>query len=508
MQIDQLFPVCLVPTCSRQGMRHALQWQRDLFTYPERYIYCQGGVGSAKTIAFAARFTLDMLLVPHNRGIIFRKDFNLNYKTSWMRFRDCIEGLVHQGLIPPPQWSVKKFGEYTKCTLANGSVVEAGQSKNWSEYLGPEYGSVWVDDAMESSAEMWTGKGTIGGLESRIRLGQAAYATLNGQPYNALRGYLSTNPPPGVSDWWALFGQQPGVRTFAHSTVAYRHLQVSSRDNDHLPPDYLATIEAHHSADDVARIVRGESVVYYGGKGVYKGSFHPRRHVSQFACEPTLPLLVSVDFGYQHPAITYSQIRQCPFDGEHHITLSEVTDQYDVSTWDLWDAHRAHREALYPHQDDMVFYACDIAGFKSSDASKDKRGPASVWVEEFNIHFLRRKMAVEPSLDTLRSLWKSQCRCGLSRLLVDRQCRMLIEALEGGYRYPQKKDGTFGDQPTGDHRYEDVGDAHRYSVENFLKWGVPWRTRVLVEQRQAGVQSPWAWMEPLGAPAAGRVEVY
>lgn len=503
--IHSLFPVCHVPTCQSYGHRHALPWQYDLFKHPEQYIYCQGGVGSAKTIAFACLFALDMLLVPNNRGIIFRKDFNLNYKTAWLRFNECLDGLVEQGFIPPVVRSVKKFGEYTKVLLANGSTIEAGQSKNWSEYLGPEYGSVWVDDAMESLAEMWIGVGTSGGLESRIRHSAAAYAKVNGVLTNRLRGYISTNPPPGVSDWWVLFGKTPGVRAYEGTSVNYRHIQVSSKDNDHLPPNYLEMLAAHHNEEERQRIIEGKSVVYYGGKGVYRDYYQTRRHVGEFLYTPEQPLFVSVDFGYQHPAITYSQIRVCPFETEHHITLSEVTSLYDVSILDVMAAHHQHLSQHYSKQDaGLIFYCCDIAGFKSTDVTEDKRGPARIWQDQYAITFEKRHFDLAYSHDYMRQKFdaRHQCLCGFSQILIDKSCNMLIEAYEGGYRFPQRKDGTYGPKPVADHRYEDPADAHRYSVEHFLRLGHgyhQWRSVAHAKQRlalaqPAMFQEPWQWM--------------
>ena len=517
--IDCLFPVCHVPTCDRYQQRHALPWQRDLFTYQEQYIYCQGGVGSAKTIAFACLFVLDMLLVPNNRGIVFRKDFNLNYKTIWLRVNECLDGLALQGFIPEPKRSVKKFGEYTKILLANGSTIEAGQSKNWSEYLGPEYGSVLVDDAMESLAEMWIGVGTSGGLESRIRHSAAAYANINGHITNRLRGYVATNPPPGVSDWWQLFGKEPGVRKYEGTTVAYRHIQVSSKDNNHLPPNYLEMLAAHHTEEEKQRIIEGKSIVYYGGKGVYRDYYSTRRHIGEFAYDPQNPLFISVDFGYQHPAITYSQIRVCPFEVEHHITLSEVTNLYDVHLTDLINGHLQHMSERYSKQDvTLTFYACDRSGFKSSDVSPDKRGPARIWQDLHHITFEKRSFELDYSLEYMRQLfdYKQQCKCGFSQLLIDKHCVMLVEAYEGGYRYPQRKDGTYAPKPVADHRYEDPADAHRYSVEHFLRLGFghdQWRSQAHRKQRFALAQpsqwnEPWQWMLGNDTPNQTNREVY
>ena len=497
MRIEQLFPLCPLPTCEQWGRphRHVTPQIRELFDAPEMYHYIQGGVGSGKTTGVAALFAMYMLMIPHNEGIIFRKDYGLNYKSSWKAFQQCIGSLVEQGVIPEPKREVKKQGEYTKYTLHNGSIIYAGQTKNISEYMGPDYGAIWIDDAMESPVTVFLGEGTVGGLQSRLRSSNATYARLNGGAVDLRRFFVTTNPPPGVSEWWHLFGKEPGIRTFPRSAVAYRHTQLSTAMNRFLPADYISGLTANHTADEVARIIQGKSVVYYGGKGVYEGRFLPGVHVADLTYDPTLPLLVSWDFGFQHPAILFQQVRRCPFDTAHLMTLSEISNAYDCTVWELKERfYDVHVAQLYGSQEpEWIFHCCDVSGFRRNDSNKDRRGPAKILEEEYDMSFLKRRFELSYSLDHVRDVLKTRCRCGYSPIVVDRDCLMLTEAYIGGYRYPKKKDGTYGDIPVSDHRYEDVADAHRYAIEHFLRWTPPLPPSH-ASARAWSDPSPWHWL--------------
>ena len=58
-KLEDLFPYCCLPNCKDPGQHgHILPHQREILTDGNQYLYCQGGVGSAKTVAFAAKCVL------------------------------------------------------------------------------------------------------------------------------------------------------------------------------------------------------------------------------------------------------------------------------------------------------------------------------------------------------------------------------------------------------------------------------------------------------------------
>src|SRR5207247_399742 len=115
-------------------------------------------------------------------------DFGLNARTVWMRFKAAVLLACDKEIIPIPKAKTprehwRKLFSYAKkdigptlCSFPhNGSELIAGQTKNMSEAMGPEYGFIGVDDAMENDYAVFTGQGTVGGFQSRLRHPQAAF---------------------------------------------------------------------------------------------------------------------------------------------------------------------------------------------------------------------------------------------------------------------------------------------------------------------------------------------
>ena len=508
--IHNLMPVCPVPSCPKYKTRHMLPHQEEIakqiLACNENYIYWQGGVGSAKTSLYGALAAALAIMIPESRGILFRKDYSLNYKTLWMYFKEAIAAACSQGIIqsaPAKLFSIKKQGDYTSCALPNGSIVYAGQTKNWSEYMGPTYDFIVISDAMENAtAEIFRGEGTVGGLQSRLRGAPSTYYQLaNGTTKDMRRFLIESNPPPRINWLHEVFGKEPGVRYLPGTTVSYRHIQTTSVQNDHLPPTYIAEIASQHNAEDIKRILQGKTIPYYGGVRVIE-SFHPEVHVNTFTVDTDLPLFVGIDVGYQHPAVTFSQIKRCSYEKEHYITLSEIANLFNNTTHELAEYDKqdqlgilAHLGLFYPSHFDYKAYkkdreamlaagnmqyetlqqyfsnirfCIDKAGRSISRTNRDRKSDHGILLTEYGISCrARTNLGLDKSLDRMRELHKELCICNIPRRLVDQRCSLLIDAYSGGYRYEKKRDGSHTDNPCSDHLYEDIADADRYSLENF-----------------------------------------
>ena len=127
-------PECMLPDCpdTAKPHRHILPKQQSIFDSVADYLYCQGGVGSAKSVAFAAKTVYLSLTIPNNVGVVSRRDYKLMYKSCWLDVKQCIKRLVQQNIIPQPRFTDKRQGDYTTITFHNGSVLYAMQGKNWS----------------------------------------------------------------------------------------------------------------------------------------------------------------------------------------------------------------------------------------------------------------------------------------------------------------------------------------------------------------------------------------
>lgn len=503
------FPDCCLPNCTTPGVhQHILPKQQQVLDSVAKYCYGQGGVGSSKSMAFAAKCVKLSLTIPNNVGVVTRKDFKLLYKSSWLDVKKCITRLVQRDLITEPKYTDKRQGDYTSITFNNGSVLYAMQGKNWSEGLGASYGFFWVDDAMESYEELFIGDETSAGLLSRLRLPHVHYhkATYDSvqREHGSLHGMVSTNPPP-VGHWLhKLFGKVPGMHHIGNDSVEW--IQTATHENPFVGADYAKGLMAvqdkmGRSKNVARRVIFGESIPAYGGVRVFP-QFEHSRHVAPVVYDAKLPLVRSWDFGFHHPAVIFSNLYRCVAGRNHYRSLSEVTDQFACDVWELYAVVKQHTQLLYSDAV-LVLDAGDRAGYRKSDANKDKRGPIRILQDEYNLAFKFRFLDLENSLEYCRSLLKMCCECGEEMIQIASSCEVLIGALEGGYKYPKSRDGKAGNKPIEDRYFADTACAWRYGAENFVKWGISHQDRqslmhshssavVPIQRRQ---QTPWSWME-------------
>src|SRR6266702_2893111 len=501
--LHNLFPICIKPTCPLFNSRHMLPHQEEIATQiltgDENYIYRQGGVGSAKTMLYAALAVALAISIPESEGILFRKDLTDNNKTLWKYFKNSVKAACEQGIIKANYDKLFKFkhqGDYNECHFPNGSIIYRGQTKSWTAYMGPTYDFIVVSDAMENNnfGEIFRGEGVVGGLQSRLRGQHASFFKLPSGQYKDMRRFLiETNPPHNVNELHTLFGREPGIRNLTTTPdpvtgkyITYRHIQTTSIQNDHNPASYVLEIASTHSnPDDIRRILEGKTVPYYGGIRVID-TFHPEIHVASFEVDKELPLFIGIDQGLQHPAVTFSQIKQCAYNKDHYITLSEISNLYDKTTYELVDYRNSdqlgilqHLGDFYPTHFDLeaylqireklleniqdpshidsrileghfynIYFCIDKSSENRSVNNRDSKSARVVLSTEYGITCkVRTNIALEQSLNRMKKLHTEICTCNLTRRMIDRNCLMLIDAYSGGYRYPKKKNGTHSDKP-------------------------------------------------------------
>ena len=485
--IESYFPDCVLPHCPQQleVHQHILAHQQSIIDCSTKYLYCQGGVGSAKSIAFAAKCVQLSLSIPNNIGVIARRDFKLLYRSSWADIKACLKRLVEREYLSA-EWyakdcySKKDQGDYSIITFPNGSLLYALQSKNFSESLGPSYGFFWVDDAMESPEEFFIGDNTSAGLLSRLRLPHVHYhrATYSEQerPHGSLHGMVSSNPPPYGHWLHKLFGDKPGSYTIGDDTITW--MQTVTTDNPFVGADYAKGLIAiqhkmGHNENTTRRVIFGESIAAYKGIPVFP-QFNHSVHVAPLKFRADLPLIRSWDFGFLHPAVVFSNLYRCKHGTYHYFTLSEISDAFNLTVYALWKNHvEPHTKALYADAS-LIKDAGDSAGHRESSSNKDSRSDMKILMAEYNLSFRWRYMSLKPSLQYMRTMLqpRSACKCGLPFILISNKCPTLIAALDGGYHFPKSRNGIVGDKPVEDRFFADIACAWRYGAENYARWGI------------------------------------
>ncbi len=503
------FPNCCIPSCQQfiDGIthQHIFPKQQQILDSITKYLYCQGGVGSGKTIAFAAKAVKMSLTIPENRGVVSRLNYDELFDSCWRDIKSCIRRLVDRDIIPAPEYSKKVQGDYTQINFHNGSEIKAIQGKNWNRGLGSSHGWFWVEDAMESQEEFFTGNETSAGLLSRLRLlpvwyDQKTYK-VGVREHGSLHGMVSTNPPPIGHYLHKLFGNKPGLHKLGDDTVEW--IQTITPDNLSAGANYakgLIAVQAKmgHNKNTVSRIIYGESTPAYGGIPVFP-TFQHERHVADIVYKPTLPLVRGWDFGFHHPAVVFSNLYKCNKGTNHYFTLSEIADCFSADVWELYKLVKDHTDTLYKNCC-LILDGGDRSGYRHSSSNKDKRSDMRVLMADYKIPFRWRYLDIQSSLQYMRGLLKDKCACGLEQILISNQCPVLIGALEGGYKFVKHRNSPVQDKPTEDKYFADIACAWRYGAENFVRWGVPFSDRSTLPKQTTQwspfkTQTPWGWME-------------
>lgn len=481
------YPDCMLPSCDqfKAGLvhQHILPHQQRIHDCTTKYLYIQGGVGSAKTMPLAAETVRLSMEIPNNIGAVSRRDYKLLYRSSWREIKLCNKRLVDRGYIDYDHWakymySHKTQGDYSVITYPNGSELFAIQGKNFTEALGPSYGLFWVDDAMESFIEFFIGDNTSAGLLSRLREPSVHFDPRtyceHTRPHGSLRGMVSSNPPP-INTWLhQLFGKEPG--TYKIGDDSYTWMETDTNDNPFVGEDYSKGLIAIQkkmggTAATINRIIHGKSIPAYPGIPVFP-QFDHSYHVAALKVRKDLPIIVAYDFGERHPAVVCSNLYTCKYGTHHYFTLSEVTDAYNCTIYHFQDHYvKPHLETLY--KDCTLFYAGDRSGYRSSASNKDRRSDMKILMYEYGLDFSWKYLNLIPSLQYMRGMLEPRkaCQCKLPMILISAKCPGLIGALEGGYHFPKNQNNT---KPVEDLFFADIACAWRYGAENYTHHGLDW----------------------------------
>ncbi len=454
MKIEDLFPVCADTLCPLKGQhKHPTPSQLELIQSGDRYIYLQGGYGSAKTLGACAVGVLLSLQIPGNRGIVIRETYPKLHDNTQRVFMEMLDRAKIK-------WRGRenRDGWYHRLIFSNKSEVHFREGR--TVRLGADYGWFFVDETSEVEEKLFKN------LQARLRLPAAG-------PY--LRGVLTSNPPHQNHWLHKVFGEDPGSFTrevevtpghFEQTT--FRFMQVSTRQNPHNPPGYLADLLTGLTQAEIARLVEGGYGYIPDGPPAYP-KFEHYRHVGLPQFKKEYPLVRGWDFGFRHPAVTFHQFWRC-LKQQIHWSLLDAMDARMIEAVPLAESVLAYTKTAWPTLDPiMIEDVGDAAGAKVSDTGP---GPIiQLASPPWNLQFAYKKCEIEPGLRMIRDFMSlAECECGQSRFLVHRKCRYVVEGFQGGYHLKRDVAGKLvKDEPQKDGFYDDFMDSVRYTAEHCLR---------------------------------------
>jgi Terminase large subunit, T4likevirus-type, N-terminal len=428
--------------------KHLLPAQRELLTATERYVASIGGYGSGKTSAAALLVHLLMVTIPGNRAFIGRLTYPNLHESAHRIYMEILE---RSGV----EWDGRErmSHRYHWIVYPNGSEVFLRQTADPGRSLGPEYGVIWLDEAIEMPRTLFTA------FTGRLRLGLAGRH----------RRFIVTSNPGPPNHWLTeIFGAAPGIREMhdPETGVSFqaRRIGSASDDNPALPEDYVAALRATHSSSEIERILKGKTTFISEGRSVFCPPFGHSKHVGEpkpiTNSDGLLPGMTrGWDFGFHHPVVQWSQLQRCREGQLHWFMLDEYCPSH-VDAEDLARTVVSRSKERFAQVASWVDIG-DAAGAQLN-------GPIGRLHLKHGFRFRYRKL---PSLDTgialiRQILAKPVCRCGRQMFEIHRKCGMTIEMLYGGYHYAKEQHNREPkEKPVKDGLYDNPADAMRYVAE-------------------------------------------
>lgn len=175
---------------------------------------------------------------------------------------------------------------------------------------------------------------------------------------------------------------------------------------------------------------RKEMEIDFEVEGDYKAVFakyFTDAHIAEIQYDPTLPVFRGIDFGYVHPACVWLQID--PQSTQVRVLCEHLGENTLLDDW--------LRNHIIPTSTTKFPGArfrdiCDVAGKQRSDKS-DITSVQTLESYGFNPEY--RLFPFKPGIYIIERKLTGRTEDGAPLLLIDPQCRLLIEAFRGGYRW-------------------------------------------------------------------------
>jgi hypothetical protein len=262
----------------------------------------------------------------------------------------------------------------------------------------------------------------------------------------------ATNPPDMDTFWEDLLINPPD-----NCAVFFQPSGISpdAENLENLPDDYYENLCSGKSEDWISVYVEGKFGKSLAGQPVFK-SFNMDKHVAKTELRPLKsddrPLLIGMDFGL-NPSATISQI---DLKGRLLTFAALSSDGMGVTRFAQTLLKPLLANKFPGHK---VLIIGDPAG--SQRAQTDERSVFDILrAEKFKVIPARTNSVVARVAAVDRFLLRSID--GEPGHLIDPTCKLLINALRGGYRYKMKRNGEMEDSPE-KNASSHIADAHQYA---------------------------------------------
>lgn len=393
-----------------------------------------GALGSGKSWALCRAAIGLALSYPKIRILIGRHhstDLRDTTQTTFFNLLQEVEDHVRAQYPAHQREHVPPLGEYHKAvneyTFHNGSVIlfrplDEAEVK----YKSLNIACFGVDEASEVDLQ------AVQMLMGRRR--QVGYPLI---------AFMVSNPT-SFAHWlyrWFVRERLPGHQLFRTNTA---------ENAAHLPPGYVEELLRKYPQDWIARYLYGEWGGIDQGAPVFAG-FDRSKHVRQTYFYKPNKVWVGLDFGYASPGVVWAQA-----DRKYRLQVVREWLPRQIDIYRLIEGVIKRNGLWFP--DATFAYFCGHDGNQRTPLAKgnDPRTGMEV-LHAYGLFPSYRFHHREAAFTIIRNLLKIQDD-GEPGLIVDPYCEVVIEALDGEYRYAKEKE----DQPEKTGIYDPVIDCLRY----------------------------------------------
>lgn len=394
-----------------------------------------GGFGSGKT-SEAVRQSVELAVRYPGNAILLTRKYTKDVDSTIAPV--CAEVIPQEIILKRPTqkqpfYVVRTSGEKPSQIWVMG--LYGTDRKRIGKLKGQNFGAIIVDQAEELSLEDHLF------LKGRLRLATVPFQILV---------YIAN--PPNIGHW-------------LHNRYEVEKLKGSPMfklptwaNQDNLPPDYITNLRADYKDRPgwLQTYLNGDWGYVVIGDPALRG-FKDETHLKVIPYDSSRTLFRSWDFGWQHPAVSFYQIK--PGGGPHK--LKEIMGT-NILIRDFGLKVVTMTNELFPLAQVRDFG--DHAGNQRSD--KDNRSSIQILKDEYNI---KVETKPNPQIDGTVGLMQKHISLlnsdGIPSYTVDPSCRITIDGVQGGYCRDEKgeiiKDGFF----------EHIMDTDRYLFWNLYASG-------------------------------------
>lgn len=396
-------------------------------------LYLQGGVGSGKSRGILAG-VLEMLLeTPALRVFWGRQDFK-DIKLSIMD--KFFEIMPHELIVG--QSAQYNWYDIRTTDAKRPSRIYFGGLKDLSGLGSQEFGVIAVTEAHETN--------------------EMAYRTLKRRcrQANAPNMILLESEPPN-EDHWLTRLTDPSKDEYDKDIEKW---ELSTYENwENLPLAYRGSLETMPKSWQ-RKYLYGKCGFIPDGRPFYEG-FKEQVHAYDLSFNPMRDLILSWDFGFHHPAVSFHQLDESYWNILKELMGNEITIQ------NFCKQVTAFLNIHFPGA--KIINVGDPACLQTNDKS-EKTSWQICKDHGFEIKcrqstYRLRKEIIDKKL--------SQMVNGKPMLRVDRSCKTIIDGFLGGYHYPERSPGQANsplfDQPFRDGFYEHLLNTVEYVAINIFK---------------------------------------